>query len=119
MCIEVKPAVFKIDGTIFAASMDGISDNRKTAVEIKCPGEKSHSIALEGKVPDNYYPQLQHQMMVCDLSSIYYMSWTEYSHIILTVNRDDAFIEKMKAMELEFWQYVVNFEKPPRIKKAA
>src|SRR5258708_7878806 len=47
------------------ASLDGINEWNEI-LEIKCPGDKDHAIAVVGKVPDHYYPQLQHQMHVCD-----------------------------------------------------
>jgi len=117
MWIDVVAAVFKIDGTIFSASLDGISQDRKTAVEIKCPGDATHAIALAGDVPPQYVAQLQHQMFVCELPFIYYMSWTTHSYKILKVERDEKYIEVLTQKELEFWEYVKNFECPPRKKK--
>lgn len=43
------------------ASLDGIND-RDEILEIKCPGEKDHSLAMRGQIPEHYFPQLQHQM---------------------------------------------------------
>lgn len=54
-------------------SLDGINDCNEI-LEIKCPGEKDHAVAVSGKVPAHYYPQLQHQMYVCDSPKAFYFS---------------------------------------------
>jgi len=46
-----------------AASLDGLSLFGDLSVEIKCPGEADHLLALAGKIPTKYLPQLQWQML--------------------------------------------------------
>jgi len=94
------------------ASLDGIDIEAKNIVEIKCPGKKDHAIAKEGKIPEKYYPQLQHQMEVCKLTEAYYFSYDGENGVLLTIKRDQAFIDKMLEKEKEFWNCMKNFIPP-------
>lgn len=85
------------------ASLDGIDETGKILVEIKCPGEKDHAVALSGKVPDHYYPQLQHQMWVCDVQEMYYFSFDGVDGVTVKVKRDDEYVEKMINEEYKFF----------------
>ncbi len=88
--IEVQPKVIVKDWLM--ASLDGMSECGNYVVEIKCPGEKDHALALKGKVPDHYYPQLQHQMYVCDVNEMYYFSYDGLDGVIVNVQRDDNYM---------------------------
>lgn len=94
------------------ASLDGIDIERKHIVEIKCPGQEDHSCALQGKVPDKYYPQLQHQLEVCQLEMMNYFSFDGEHGKIIEVFRDDKYIKKMIAIEKEFWNCLMDFIPP-------
>lgn len=85
------------------ASLDGISDENEI-LEIKCSGDKVHAEALQGKVPSYYYPQLQHQMYVCDALKAYYFSFDGNDGISIEVQRDDEFIKTMIDAEYAFYQ---------------
>lgn len=108
--VVVKPAVAVLDWAM--ASLDGMSDNRKCILEIKCPGEKDHAIALQGKVPDHYYPQLQHQMYVMGVDEAYYFSFDGTDGDPITVKRDDEYIEKMIIEEKKFYDCLLNNTPP-------
>lgn len=94
------------------ASFDGISEDNKKAVEIKCPGKEDHEMAMDGVIPEKYVPQLQHQMEVAGLESMYYFSYSENSQKILEIEKDGKFIEKMIKKEKEFWDCIQNLEAP-------
>lgn len=94
------------------ASMDGISEDGKVAVEIKCPGEKDHWIAASGNVPEKYYPQLQHQLEVCGLDKIYYFSFDTHSQYLIEVARNDSYIKTMLEKEAEFYECLQSFVAP-------
>lgn len=85
------------------ASLDGISDDGRVMVEIKCAGPRDHAIALDGRVPEHYYPQLQHQMYVTDLDKMFYFSFDGDDGVVVPVIRDQNFIDKMVAQELDFY----------------
>ncbi len=54
------------------ATLDGLSEDEKTLVEIKCPGATDHQTALSGHIPEKYFPQVQHQLEVCQIEKGYY-----------------------------------------------
>lgn len=87
-----------------AASFDGMTLEKDVIVEIKCPGKKDHSLALQGNIPEKYYPQLQHQIYVSGLDKVYYYSFDGNSGKTIEVNRDDSYIQIMLDKLLNFWQ---------------
>jgi putative phage-type endonuclease len=90
------------------ASLDGMDETGKIIVEIKCPGEKDHKQALQGKVPDHYYPQLQHQMYVCNVDDMYYFSFDGIDGVTVKVKRDQQYIDKMVEEEKKFYECMIN-----------
>lgn len=94
------------------ASLDGISEDNKIAVEIKCPKGEDHLLALNGKIPEKYYPQLQHQIKVAHLDFIYYYSFDGENGTIVKVARNEKFINEMMEKEKEFWNCMVTFSPP-------
>jgi putative phage-type endonuclease len=94
-------------------TFDGIDDTNKLAIEIKCPGKKDHEIAKNGKVPDKYYAQLQHLIAVANLSKIDYVSYSQDITYVLTVYKDQVYIDNMLMKEREFYECLVNRTPPP------
>jgi putative phage-type endonuclease len=94
------------------ASLDGITEDKKHIVEIKCPGQKDHETALSGKIPEKYYPQLQHQLAVCGLSEMDYLSYDGQSGVIIKCERDNEYINKLLEEQKAFWHCVEMFEEP-------
>lgn len=92
-----------------AASFDGVSIDQKHFVEIKCPGKKDHQLALEGKIPPKYIPQLQHQICVIGLDKGYYYSFDGKNGVIIEFVRDEKFIEIMIEKENLFWNHIQAF----------
>lgn len=93
------------------ASLDGINSLNEI-LEIKCPGDKVHAVAVAGNIPEYYYPQLQHQMYVCDSQKAFYFSFNGADGVIIDVKRDNEYIEKMVDQELNFYQCLIN-KTPP------
>jgi len=97
-------------------SVDGIGFCGDDILEIKCPGEKAHEKALMGGIPAHYKAQMQHCMMVTGAKRCYFFSYRPEDqrspHAMIRVERDDQYIEKLKAAEIEFWSCVVN-DVPP------
>jgi len=102
----VKPAVVVRDWAM--ASLDGISDDGKFVVEIKCPGKKDHDAALTGFIPSHYYAQLQHQMYVTDVQNMSYFSFDGVDGVSVHVKRDNKYIEKMIEEEKKFYDCLIN-----------
>jgi hypothetical protein len=108
--IKVFPKIVVKDWLM--ASLDGVSDCNKLVVEIKCPSAKDHALSMSGKVPDHYFPQLQHQMYVCDVDQIFYYSFDGFDGVNVVVYRDNAYIEKMLIQEWNFYQCIINKKQP-------
>lgn len=104
--IHVKPCVVVKDWAM--ASLDGMCAWEETIIEIKCPGEKDHALALAGKIPAHYYPQLQHQMYVTDLNHMFYFSFDGIDGVTIRVERNDEYIQKMIQEEQEFYACVLS-----------
>lgn len=113
LMVEPTCAFKEYNGLPLMASLDGITKSGMYAVEIKCPGKVDHAIALSGKVPDKYYPQLQHQLFVTGLNFMYYYSFDGKEGVLIEVERDDAYIARMLQEELSFWAFVKNLDEPP------
>lgn len=111
--LEVFPqVVYHKEYKFMMASLDGLTLDGKTAVEIKCPGESTHYLALLGEVPKHYMTQLQHQMACADLDSIWYYSFNGKSGASVHVERDDDYISKMIDQEIIFWECVLESSPP-------
>ncbi len=97
------------------ASLDGLAEIRKGetfAVEIKCNGSKNHQEAGMGRIPEYYQCQMQHQMAVTGLEWMYYFSFDGENGIVLTLPRDDKFIDNLIDKEKEFYHCMQNFIPP-------
>lgn len=102
--IIIVPSVVVNDWAM--ASLDGISACGKV-VEIKCPGNRDHDLAKKGKIPRYYIGQLQHQMWVCNVKSMFYFSYDGEDGIIISVKRDDFYIDLMIQQEKIFYQCLI------------
>lgn len=96
------------------ASLDGIDADRKVMVEIKCPNQEDHSLALSKKVPEKYWPQVQHQMEVAGLDQMYYFSFDGRNGVLVEVRRDPSYVDKLLESESNFWDLVLK-KLPPEL----
>lgn len=99
------------------ASLDAIDVDRKNIAEIKCPGKQDHEMALAGKVPEKYFPQLQHQLEVCGLEMAYYFSFDGEKGVAIKVYRDEEYIKKILQKDEQFWQCMQEFTAPKLIER--
>lgn len=106
---KMEPKVIVKDWLM--ASLDGINAWDEI-LEIKCPLNKDPLLEKEGKIPDHYYAQMQHQMYVCDSQKAFYFCFDGVDGVTVEVKRDDAFIEKMLDKEWEFYQCLKNNTPP-------
>ena len=97
MGLEVREVGFCISGEI-GCSPDGmIGGDDGSILEIKCPMPKTHAkYLIENKVPQAYYPQLQFQMLVCERSYSFFMSYSPWHEPVIV--RCDADIEYMDKL---------------------
>jgi len=108
----VPCVVFSEDISYMGASLDGLSADQKTIVEIKCPGQKDHDLAASGVVPEKYKGQLQHQLYTSSLNLLHYFSFRDNSFHLIEVFRDKDYIKKMLLKEKEFFDCLRNFNPP-------
>jgi putative phage-type endonuclease len=89
------------------ASVDGLSVNGDAVVEIKCGDSVYQRVSQLHGVPDYYYGQLQHILAVTGLASLDFWCYLpDRPELLLTVARDDAYVERLLRAELEFWNRV-------------
>lgn len=111
--IHVKPKVLINDSyNWLLASYDGVSEDNKYAVEIKCPGKTAHECAMDGVIPEYYIPQLAQQMIIADLKSIFYFSFNETSYKILEINRDSYDENSLLKATKQFWDDLNDLREP-------
>lgn len=99
------------------ASLDGYSEDGRVVLEIKMAGAKDHEGVLEGRVPDKYYPQVQHQLMVTGAQRVDYCSLYDSKIAVVQVLPDDKYIEQLLKAEYEFWQLVQSDTPPPLVER--
>lgn len=109
--------VFHHTKKFMGASLDGWSSKGNMAVEIKCPGLVDHNTAKEGKIPEKYKPQLQHQLACLDCEKIHYFSFRENEGILVEVEYDEDYINDLYDQESIFWDKVLNLVAPSMIPK--
>ena len=113
--LTMFPKVIYTDECKFVrASLDGIDLEQKNILEIKCPGKVDHEKAMDGVIPEKYFPQLQHQLFVTRLDHVNYFSYTRESNKRIIVERDQAYIDNMFKEHCKFWECVQN-EQPPEL----
>jgi len=94
------------------ANLDGITDDGSVCVEIKCPGAPDHDLAVSGKVPDKYFPQLQHQMAVTGLQELHYFSYRNGDTALVVVKLDSEYVKRLYIEEAKFWECVESLTPP-------
>jgi putative phage-type endonuclease len=105
---EVRPACLQSTRHDWLrASLDGFAINHGSVVEIKCGQSVYRRASQSRSVPDYYYGQMQHILAVTGLDLLdFWCYWPGYSELLLTVERDDAYIERLLNREQEFWTLV-------------
>ena len=98
-----------------AASLDGYDAESGRILEIKCPGLADHKICEDKKIPTHYFPQVQWQLFVSDLTTCVYASYYEEQVLFVNVERDDEYIaNELLPKAADFWDHVVKAIEPER-----
>ena len=114
---KVKPVVL-IHPTIkwMMASLDGLDHEKGVAVEIKTANKDDHEMAKNGRVPDKYYPQLQHTLEILvalfGINQLYYFSYNNGDYVSVLMQKDDEYITKLLKEEYKFFIAVMDLEPP-------
>ena len=91
---------------VLRASLDGMAFTGDFILEIKCPGEKAHAMALQGIVPDYYVDQLQQQIFVAGVDLAHYWSFDGDQGTLIEVRRDQARIDRIVEESRRFWERI-------------
>jgi putative phage-type endonuclease len=96
------------------ASLDGLDLEGRLVLEVKAPEREVHWEALEGRVPERYWPQVQHQLAVTGAPLLHYASYSEARAFgpsdrlaVVEVRPDPAYQARLAYAEWCFWGRVV------------
>lgn len=118
-------ALLEMDGFPLLASLDGRSSvDKSKIIEIKLSGKEDYEGAQKGKVPEKYWPQVQHALMVSGAQLCYFLSYSYSAYkeskavtadnlAIVEVKPDKEYQSELMQKELQFWQENVLKKKPP------
>jgi putative phage-type endonuclease len=71
------------------ASLDGLSFDGSTVLEIKCPmNVHDQTVARQGSVPPQYYAQLQHALEVSRAEEVHYWSFDASAGSLVRIRSD-------------------------------
>ena len=89
------------------ASLDGLSFDGSTVLEIKCPmNVRDQTAAQQGSVPPQYYAQLQHELEVSGAEEAHYWSFDGSAGSLVRVRPDREYLKRLLDAEGAFWQRV-------------
>ena len=95
-------------------NLDGVVVGEGIPVEYKTTAKP-----WDGDIPDHYFVQLQHQMMVTESPSIYFCALSmgfRKQFIVERYNRNDKFIDELRDKLVTFWNENVVKGVPPEPK---
>lgn len=103
------------------ASLDGISQDKTKAVEIKWNNKENHQMTytkmhkgiLQSRIFECHYAQIQHQYFVSSVKAIYYVTCWKDEKFIFQVYRNDKYITEMIKKERHFYEEHVLKKVPP------
>jgi len=121
---EFQPCVYQHPKiAYFGASLDGISSDGKTVIEIKTANKLDHELAKFGMIPDKYVGQVNGIMEVMGLDTMLYIS----NHgailesgelkdlgdtVIVPIVRNMGYVTSMMERLHQFWKHVKDFIPP-------
>lgn len=107
----LRPAVFCDND--YGASLDGLTLFEDLVVEIKCPvkgrDSKLWADAVNGRIPDYYLVQMQHQMMVTGIDEAHLWVYDGAEGIAVPLKKDDAIISEIRSAWDKFWSDNLEF----------
>jgi putative phage-type endonuclease len=88
-------------------SLDGLSFDGSTVLEIKCPlSTRDRMAARQGQVPAHYYAQLQHELEVSRAMEVHYWSFDGIAGVLIRIKPDREYLKRLLDAEAAFWQRV-------------
>jgi putative phage-type endonuclease len=107
--IQMEPLCVRHDRLDWMrASLDGLSFDSATILEIKCPlSSRDHALAREGQIPPHYIAQLQHQLEVTGAEEAHYWSFDGRDGVLVRTRPERDYIARLVEMEERFWRRVI------------
>lgn len=106
------PVNMQHDVEFLRASLDGYNEEKNIILEIKYAGKEDHENAANGIVPEKYYWQLQHQLLVSGAQMVKYISFDGSTINVVEVLPDTKDQKKLFKELLKFWNLVETKEEP-------
>ena len=101
----------------YSASLDGITLAGDLILEVKCPFRGKQSKLWKetsaGTVPSYYAAQIQHQLMVSGAAEAHLWVYADAEGLLLTVHRDEAVMDAIRAGWDTFAGYLESDMPPP------
>lgn len=114
--INVTPEVCQFDlWDIAISSLDGLSDDRESFVEIKCPTNlRLLEMALSEEIPSYYLDQIQWGLMITDCAFCDFLVYIDNNNNkTIRIFPDIAYQQKLLDEAIIFWKYVELNTEPP------
>lgn len=113
------PAVLAEYGPVpfIRASLDGFNEATMIGIEIKYVGAQEYLRIKETMtVPDRYFPQIQHQLLVTGADHFDFVAYNDEINdiFIITVKPDPDYIKRLVEELMKFWK-LVKTRKPPEM----
>ncbi len=100
------------------ASIDGMTFDGDRVLEIKSPTLDVFNEIMKSGIPDNYFCQCQHIMLVTGLDEVEFLMWIdEITFYIQLVKRDESYILKLLDAIIQFLQSLDNDTPPEKTKR--
>jgi putative phage-type endonuclease len=99
------------------ASLDGISFDGTSILEIKHATKEIFQMAVQGNVPDYYMIQIQHALDTTGAAKCYYVVSDGEKDVWIEVFPDVKLIEKIREENEKFYEYITSKEPPPLTEK--
>jgi putative phage-type endonuclease len=94
------------------ASVDGLSADGSSVIEINCGEITYRRATTTGEVPNYYLGKLQHILYVTGLHKIDFWCYLpNMPEVHIIVDRKDSYIKRLLKAESEFWQRVLQQRK--------
>ena len=82
------------------ASLDGLSFDGSTVLEIKCPlSARDQALAKDGTIPSHYFAQLQHELEVSRAEEVHYWSFDGSAGSLVRVRPDRDYLKRLLDAE--------------------
>lgn len=107
------------DYPFIRASLDGHNETINVSLELKCPGVTSFLKAKKGEIPDNYFSQMQMQMLVSEAKLTHYGVYykkdeqSEPETVLMNVEADPDYQARLLGELIKFWNCVDKKIPPP------